>query len=131
MEELETMLATWDDCDAKTAFCTLREALTKMDAVSFTLNARPGVSYSLRATHANQKERPLFALVDIIDDDPDLRWLSVCFYRDMITDPDELGDTVPGGLAGQDGYCFDHDDSEEMTTYLLLRLQEGHASAKG
>lgn len=131
MDELESLLADWEDCDAKTAFCALRDTLEKMDNVTLVLNARPGVSYSLRATHANQSERPLFALVDIIDDDPEFRWLSVCFYRDMISDPDELGDTVPGGLAGQDGYCFDHDDSEEMTEYLILRLQEGCRAAQG
>ncbi|WP_027184508.1 hypothetical protein [Desulfovibrio inopinatus] len=131
MKELDAMLATWEACDAKNAFCTIREELEKMDDVTLTVNARPGVSYSLRATHKNQNERPLFALVDIIDDDPEFRWLSVCFYQDMISDPDDRGDTVPGGLAGQDGYCFDHDDSEEMTGYLIQRIKEGYRAAQG
>ena len=44
----------------------------------------------------------LFAIIDVIDDDPQARWLSVCFYGDMITDPEGRGEVIPGGLAGAD-----------------------------
>jgi hypothetical protein len=37
-------------------------------------------------------------MVDVIDDDPEVRWLSVCFYGEMITDPDEAGELIPEGL---------------------------------
>ncbi len=49
--------------------------------------ARPGVTYSLRAVHAEQKEKDLFVMVDVIEDVE--RWLSVCFFGNMITDPEE------------------------------------------
>jgi hypothetical protein len=70
----------------------------------------------------------LFALVDVIDDDPAARWLSVCFYADMITDPEELGDVAPGGLAGEDARCFDL-ESGARADYILERLKEAHAKA--
>jgi len=39
-------------------------------------------------------------------------------------------DIVPGGLLGQDGYCFDllSSDSEEVD-YVAQRIQEAHAAA--
>ena len=45
-------------------------------------------------------------MVDIIDDDPADRWLSVCFYDELVDDPKGLGDEVPGGLLGEDAKCF-------------------------
>jgi hypothetical protein len=64
-------------------------------------------------------------MIDVIDDEPENRWLSVCFYEDLITDPEELGDFIPEGLQGGDGYCFDVDEFEEETAqYLEDRLRE-------
>jgi hypothetical protein len=84
----------------------------------------------MRPVHKNQKEKALFAIVDVIDDEPSERWLSVCFYEDMITDPDGRGELIPGGLSGQDGYCFDmYENDEELAAYLLDRLQEAAAVA--
>ena len=60
-----------------------------MEGVSLTFVGRPGVSYSIRPVHRNQQNRDKFAIVDVIDDDPNERWLSVCFYEDMITDPNQ------------------------------------------
>ena len=59
------------------------------------------MSYSLRAANAKNDERPLFVLVDVVDDEPEARWLSVCFYADMVNDPNELGDFVPSGSWGR------------------------------
>jgi hypothetical protein len=71
-------------------------------------------------------------MVDVIDDDPAERWLSVCFYGDMITDPEERGEVIPGGLAGSDGYCFDmYDDDEKLAHYLVERMKEGYTAAAG
>jgi hypothetical protein len=68
--------------------------------------------------------------MDVIDDDPDSRWLSVCFYPDMITDPEERGNIIPLGLLGEDGYCFDYDEwNEEFLRYLETRLDEAHENA--
>ena len=92
--------------------------------------ARPGVSYSLRAKHQHQTQRPLFAMVDIIDDDPDERWLSVCFFGEMISDPDELGDFVPEGLLGEDAHCFDIEEfDEDLMAYVTARLDEAYRYA--
>ena len=69
-------------------------------------------------------------MADVIDDDPKERWLSVCFYGDMVTDPEERGDLIPEGLLGDDGYCFDLDEyDEEGLNYILARLTEAHAKA--
>ncbi|MBW2683786.1 MAG: hypothetical protein JRC69_09555, partial [Deltaproteobacteria bacterium] len=67
---------------------------------------------------------------DVIDDDPAERWLSVCFYGDMIADPEQRGEVIPGGLAGSDGYCFDmFEDDKELADYLVDRLVEACAAA--
>jgi hypothetical protein len=104
------------------------DTVRAMEHVELQFVSRPGVSYSLRPKHSNQKERALFAMIDVIDDAE--RWLSVCFYGDMISDPGERGEIIPGGLAGSDGYCFDmFEDDEDMAHYLVDRLLEAAAAA--
>ena len=112
--DLNQFLEEWIDTPEQTkkAFLRLKKHLESQSGVKFDFNARPGVSYSLRAAHHKQK-RQLYVMVDIIDDDPENRWLSICFYGDMITDPDDVGDLVPEGLLGEDGHCFDVDDWDE------------------
>ena len=102
--ELATFLENWttDPNNAKDAFVRFKDFLLTTPDVRFDFKARPGVSYSLRAANAKNDERPLFVLVDVVDDEPEARWLSVCFYADMVNDPDELGDFVPSGLMGKD-----------------------------
>jgi len=114
----------------KEAFLCLKEYLDTKEGVSLDFHSRPGVSYSLRACHAAQTERDLFVMMDVIDDDPSDRWLSVCFYGDMITDPKEEGDLIPEGLKGSDGYCFDMDEyDEEKVAYLKARFDEACVNA--
>jgi hypothetical protein len=100
--------------------------------ISFTFKARPGVSYSLRARHSVQTERVLFVLLDVVDDVPASRWLSICFYDEMVSDPGEKGDFVPGGLMGEDARCFNlEDDDAVMRDYIKARLAEAaHKAAK-
>ena len=99
-----------------------------MEHVELQFVSRPGVSYSIRPKHSNQKDRELFAMIDVIDDTE--RWLSVCFYGDMISDPGERGEIIPGGLAGSDGYCFDmFEDDEDIAHYLVDRLVEAATAA--
>ncbi len=130
--ELETFVADWKDNDTKTrqAVTELWDHLNSLPDTSLDFSSRPGVSYSLRPRHAAQDKRPLFAMVDVIDDDPEERWLSVCFYGEMVTDPGEAGDLVPEGLLGEDGYCFDlyEYDAEELA-YLKERLTQAHGNA--
>lgn len=132
LPELTELIEGWTDTPEKTkqAFLELKDLLSSIENLTFEFNARPGVSYSLRPKHENQTDRNLFAMVDIIDDDPEARWLSVCFYGDLVTDPEEKGDLVPGGLAGDDGYCFDLDEyDEEEVDYLKARLVEAARKA--
>jgi hypothetical protein len=130
--ELDAFLDSWtvDQNGVKPVFTSMYEYLRACDGVSLTYKGRPGVSHSLRARHAAQNTRELFVLVDIIDDEPDARWLSVCFYADLVTDPEERGDVVPGGLMGEDACCFDVDVLDDTTMrYMLQRLQEATTAA--
>jgi hypothetical protein len=133
MEQIDTFIENWEDNDSRTrqAFIEIYEHLKTLDQTLFDFNERPKVSYSLRPRHASQKRRALFAMVDVIDDDPDERWLSVCFYGEMITDPDEAGDLIPEGLLGEDGYCFDlYEYDADEVDYLKQRLTQAHQNAK-
>ncbi len=130
----DEFVAGWseDSAGIKKALLGFRGKLESIKGVAFDFKARPGVSYSLRARHENQKDRSLFVMIDVVDDDPDARWISMCFYGDLITDPDEMGDLVPGGLLGEDGHCFDFSEwSDEMAGYLDSRLAEAAANAAG
>lgn len=129
---LDELLQEWQDSPQQTrkAFLRLKDYLTRKEAASFYFDARPGVTYSLRARHANQQKRQLYVMVDVIDDDPANRWLSVCFYGEMISDPDQMGDFVPEGLLGEDAHCFDVEAwDENLLQYVEKRLDEAHASA--
>ena len=104
--KLEAFLDDWQDTPERTkaVFLHLKAYLEDKEGIVLDFIPRPGVTYSLRAAHANQKEKSLFVMVDVIEDDP--RWLSVCFYGDMMADPEEKGDFVPDGLLGEDAVCF-------------------------
>ncbi len=131
---MKQFIADWQETDTKTkqAFTELLDHLNSLDDITLEFNARPNVSYSLRPCHANQKDKSLFAMVDVIDDDPEERWLSVCFYGEMITDPDESGDLIPEGLLGEDGYCFDlYEYDADEVAYLKDRLTQAHKNAAG
>jgi hypothetical protein len=129
---MSKLLESWKDDPRKlkSAFLKMQDKLLKIENTTLTFKSRPGVSYSLRASLKNldKKNRPLLALVDIIDDDPKNRWLSICFYADMVTDPDEVGNLVPKGVLGEDGYCFDLDELDEsMISYIEKRVDEANA----
>jgi hypothetical protein len=129
--EVERFLEGWEDSalQVKKTFVLLRDYVADKADLSFTFKARPGVSYSLRVKHRLQKSRELFLIMDVIDD-PENRWLSICFYPDMITDPDDKGVLIPLGLLGEDGYCFDFEGwDEEYLHYLKTRLDEAYKNA--
>lgn len=131
-KEMTALLTEWqqDPLCAKDAFEQYANLLATKDNVSFDFKARPGVSYSLRAKHAAQTKRELFVLIDVIDDEPESRWLSVCFYADMVTDPDETGDFVPQGLMGENALCFNLDSHDPaMQAYIAQRLGEAASMA--
>ena len=128
--ELEQFLASWneDANQVKPLFVSLYSLLKGLADVRLEYKGRPGVSHSLRALYPKRADRPLFVLLDIIDDEPEARGLSICFYADLVTDPQGLGDVVPGGLAGEDACCFDIDAPEGMERFMLDRLTEAYAT---
>lgn len=132
-QELNTFLAEWQETPEKNKeiFLHFREYLSSKEGVDLAFISRPGVTYSLRAVHAGQKEKGLFVMVDVIEDV--CRWLSVCFYGEMITDPEEKGDFVPGGLLGEDAVCFDLEERDEaLIRYVENRMDEAcRNAAKG
>ena len=128
--ELYNLLESWtnDPQNNKSVFFKLRNNLMEKEDAILTFKLRPGVSYSFRASLDKHGESKLFVMVDIIDDDPEDRWLSVCFYGDMITDPDEAGNLIPKGLLGEDGYCFDiYKYDESKVSYIEQRVDEAYA----
>ena len=130
MHELNEFLASWEATAEgnKAAFIALREHLASLAGVQLQFIARPGITYSLRAKHPAQQQRELFVMVDVIEDSP--RWLSVCFYQDMVTDPEEAGDFVPGGLLGEDAICFDMERADEKRlAYVVKRIDEACSQA--
>lgn len=131
-QEMQALLQNWnvDPIGARPRFESFAAFLAQTEGVSLSFKSRPGISHSLRARHAAQKERELFVLVDVVDDDAENRWLSVCFYADMVTDPDDIGDFVPKGLMGADACCLTLDeDDADMAQYIMARLKEAAASA--
>ena len=128
--ELDEFLDQWTDSpnQTKKAFLQLFDHLKQKDHIQFEFIPREGLTYSLRASHPNQTSRPLFGMIDVIEDDP--RWLSVCFFGEMINDPEDKGDMVPEGLLGEDAHCFDLDafDDAELA-YIAARLDEAFESA--
>lgn len=127
--ELERFLDQWseDSSGCRQVFWKLKSYIEQYPGTTIDFVARPGVTYSMRAARSGRKDRPLFALIDVIDEDP--RWLSVCFYEDMITDPEEYGDLVPAGILGEDGYCFDVDENEPaLVGYIRKRMDEAYES---
>lgn len=131
LQQLDEFIANWQETPtrAKATFLQLKAHLESQAGAVLSFKARPGVSFSLRGAHPGDN-RELYVMIDVIDDDPDNRWFSVCFYGEMITDPDELGDLIPGGLLGEDGYCFDmEEDDDALRNYLIARIDEAYKTA--
>ncbi len=127
LQDVENFITIWPESSktCQAPFIRIKEYLQKLEGVTLQFLARPGVTYSLRAAHHEQSDRPLFTMVDVIDDSP--RWLSVCFYGEMVSDPEERGDLVPGGLLGEDGLCFDvEDESDDFIDYVIARINEAY-----
>ncbi len=132
ISSIDAWLAAWttDPLKAKDAFIALYTCLKEQEML-LDFKERPGISYSLRARHPQQQDRPLFVLIDVVDDDADERWLSVCFYADMVQDPKELGDFVPQGLMGQNALCLNlEEDDAAMCSYIQERVREAMDIAK-
>ena len=130
-DEMMAFLEGWadDPQNMKGAFLKLKKKLLGKKDVILSFKSRPGISYSLRASVGKSagKNRNLFALVDIVDDQTENRWLSVCFYSDLVSDPDDEGNLVPKGILGEDGYCFDlFEFDNTLIPYIEQRVDEAY-----
>jgi hypothetical protein len=134
--ELKVFLTGWPQAQPglKRAYLWLKERAQALPEATWSFLARPGVSHSLRfdlAPRPAGRARPVFFLVDVVGAAGEL-FLSVCFYEDEVSDPQDLGNAIPQGLFMETGYCFDVDDfDQEQLDYLGTRLKEAHASARG
>ncbi len=129
-QELNTFIESWTETAErnKEIFLHFQKYLASKEGVILTFIPRPDVTYSLRARHKAQKRKELFVMVDVIEDSP--RWLSVCFYGEMISNPEQKGDFVPGGLLGEDAICFDIEEwNGELIRYVEMRLDEAWENA--
>ena len=128
ISEVSGLLENWaaDNNGMKAVFTEMITLLDSLDGLVYSFKSRPGISHSLRA-NVDKGEEKILTLLDVIDDDPENRWISICFYAETITDPDEEGDLIPGGLMGEDGYCFDiFDNDPDSVNYLKDRITEAH-----
>ena len=128
MSELDAFIADWQDDPngVKAAFLRLKKVLESLNEATVSFVPRPPASYSLRAEPP--RGRPVITMVDVATFDGE-KFLSVCFYADTITDPEERGDLIPGGLLSKDGYCFDLDsDDDEAVGYVEARIYEAAAA---
>jgi len=133
MSGLDDFLGQWreDAPGPKAGFLRLRGFLAALPGVEFAYRGRPGVSHSLRAARSGQAGRPLFCIIDVIDDDPAARWISACLYADLASDPEGLATPVPGGILGEDALCFDIEKFDpDLIRYVEERLAEAHAAAR-
>lgn len=129
-QELDKFILEWQEEDdkIKNVFSHFKNQLEALELTQLDFVVREGLTFSLRAQHAQQKKRPLFAMIDVIEGEQ--RWLSICFYAEMIEDPDEIGDFVPGGLLGEDAFCFDVITNDpNLIKYLTERIYDAHAHA--
>lgn len=129
---IDAFMDAWqgDSTRMKECFRHFSDLLRSMEMTSSEFVEREGLTYSLRYVHEKQQKKPLFAMIDVIEGDP--RWLSICFYAEFITDPEERGDFVPGGLLGENATCFDLESyDEDVIAYISSRLQEAYQHAGG
>lgn len=125
--DLRAYLDVWthDPRRVKPLFAAIAEAMAGCGA-HLELVVRQGITASLRAAAPGPKTgpRPLIALADVVED-PQGRFLSVCFYDDEVADPEERGQSVPRGLLDEDARCFDIDGPDpDILPYLAIRLSE-------
>ncbi len=123
-------LADWqaDQRQVRSFFSRLLDKFAELNA-NLDFVVRKGVSASLRAGgKPGALSHPLFCLVDVVEDS-DGPWLSVCFYANTVTDPEQLGNLVPEGLLGEDGYCFDIEHPDDgVERYIHARITAAFAA---
>lgn len=129
MHEIDCFLRDWglDSLEVKRLFSQLYKLLQGCPALTLHWDARPEVVYSLRAALKEAKSPGIsgdVALIDIIDDDPEERWLSIRLNAELIGCCHKEWEILPGGLSGHDALCIDVDENEEGLSDYLVELFE-------
>jgi len=133
--DFQVFLEQWpaDRGALKRLFLALSTPVLGDERVEWSFVARPGVSHSFRVQTVKPRpgrNRPLFCMIDVVSEVESPCWLSVCFYEDEISDPEDLGEAVPAGLFQETGYCFDVDDADAaVEEYVKARMREAFVSA--
>lgn len=133
-DDLRQYLDSWPPAqeDLKRALLELAQTAGGIEGSQASFLARPGISHSLRFTLSPApagRQRPVFFLTDVVEFDGELL-LSVCFYADEISDPEELGNEIPEALFKETGYCFDVEDFDpDLLAYLKDRITEACRAA--
>lgn len=127
MLDIDNFLLNWgeDSLEVKELFTRLYGLLRQCPALTLSWNARPEVVYALRATLKEAKSADIsgdIARMDIIDDDPEERWLSIRLNAALAGRCRKDWEVLPGGLSGHDALCIDVDEQEEGISDDLLEL---------
>jgi hypothetical protein len=80
----------------------LTRCAAHMAAIAIEVITRQGVFHSFRAAliaPGERRVRPIYFLVDVV--------VSVCYYEDEITDPEERGNPIPEVMFQETGYCIE------------------------
>jgi len=134
-KQLAVLISSWpeDQDGLRHAFQALVEFIQAQPDTGLSLVSREDVSHSVRAEAlkpAPGRNRPLYSMLDVVTPRQGPWFLSICFFEDEISDPEELGDAIPGGLYNETGYCFDLDDHDPaQVAYLKERLAEARAAS--
>jgi hypothetical protein len=129
MREIDEFIKSWviditdeDRAEVKNIFIALYQCF-KDSNLPMKWLARPGSCYSLCVSEQNSTSA--FARLDVVDDDPEERWLSLCIKKALADDPANYGEVVPKILDEQDALCFAIDESNEnIKVYLQTLLKK-------
>ncbi len=126
LEDLQKFLNEWtvDPNNVKPLLMSLLEHTERLPEIRVRYKNRPGISHSVRLVNSSLPGGGFFALIDVVNDDPENRWLSVCFYADMVNDYAKKGDYIPGALGGADSICYSVEDPAGFEDYLKEKINE-------
>jgi len=132
---LNGIIESWpeDQKSLRDIFLSLARSITEPAGVRWEIVSRSGISHSLRANVLDPdqiRKRSVYTVLDVVCPVEGDWFLSLCFYNDEVSDPEELGNPVPRGLYDEDARCFDlGTDDLWMADYLRDRVAEALEAA--
>lgn len=127
MSEIDAFLQNWgeDSQEVRELFHRLYSLLRDCPLLTLRWKAEPGVVYSLRGALKEARTDDLsgdIVRIDVVDDDPEERWLSIRLTAALGDAPGETWETLPGALSGRAAFCLDVDECDDETTATLPEL---------